>query len=77
MNDLPLTEVRHFVAAANAARWQSAASGRAIESEDCDAEQQLDALFRTSHTLAVYGTLAPGRANLYATTETNLSASAL
>ncbi|MCE7984667.1 MAG: hypothetical protein DYG89_26140 [Caldilinea sp. CFX5] len=63
MTDLALTEAQRLVAAANAARWQRAASGRAIESEDSDAERELDALFKTNHTLAVYGTLAPGRAN--------------
>ncbi len=51
------------MAAANAARWQGDVSGRAEESGEVDAERQLDALFRTSHTLAVYGTLAPGQPN--------------
>ena len=55
MVDLPLPEVSRLVTAANAARWQS---GHAF-----DAERQLDALFGTSHTLAVYGTLAPGQPN--------------
>ena len=50
MTDLPLDDVLRLVAAANAAR-------------DGDAARQLDALFRTSHTLAVYGTLAPGQPN--------------
>lgn len=49
------------MAAANAARWQRDASGSAAGSGD--AERQLDALFGTSHRLAVYGTLAPGRPN--------------
>ena len=44
-----------MVDAANAARQQSDASG--------DAEQRLDALFGIGHTLAVYGTLAPGQPN--------------
>ncbi|HYR29210.1 MAG TPA: hypothetical protein VEU30_12140, partial [Thermoanaerobaculia bacterium] len=48
MNDL--TEIRHLIAAANAARGG-------------DAERQLDALFNSSQTLAVYGTLAPGEPN--------------
>jgi gamma-glutamylcyclotransferase (GGCT)/AIG2-like uncharacterized protein YtfP len=57
MNEPSLSEVRRLVDAANAARQQSDASG--------DAERWLDAHFRTSHTLAVYGTLAPGRPNYY------------
>lgn len=63
MVDLSPAEVNRLVAAANAARWQSNASGQAAEPGDVDAERQLDALFRTSHTLAVYGTLAPGQPN--------------
>ena len=34
-----------------------------MESDGHHAERQLDDLFRTSHTLAVYGTLAPGQPN--------------
>ena len=63
MDDLSLPEVRRLVAAANAVRHQRDTSGTAIESDGRCAEQQLDALFRTSHTLAVYGTLAPGQPN--------------
>ncbi len=63
MDDLSLPEVRRLVAAANAARWQRDASGSAVGSDGRRAERQLDALFRTSHTLAVYGTLAPGQPN--------------
>ena len=55
MDEVSLSEVRRLVDAANAARQQSDASG--------DAERRLDALFRTTHTLAVYGTLAPGQPN--------------
>ena len=51
------------MAAANAARRQGDASGGAAGSDGRRAERRLDALFRTSHTLAVYGTLAPGRPN--------------
>ena len=50
-----MPEVRRLVDAANKARQQSDALG--------DAERRLDALFRTTHTLAVYGTLAPGQPN--------------
>ena len=63
---LSLPDVRHLVAAANAARRQTGISDRAEGPGDpgaLDAERQLEALFRTSHTLAVYGTLAPGRPN--------------
>src|ERR671912_2696094 len=63
MNNLSLLEVRPLVAAANAVRRQRAASGSAVGSDGRRAEQQLDDLFRTSHTLAVYGTLAPGQPN--------------
>ena len=63
MDDLSLPEVRRLVAAANAVRRQRNASGGAVGSEGHRAERQLDYLFRTSHTLAVYGTLAPGQPN--------------
>ena len=63
MDDLSLPEVRRLVAAANAVRQQRDTSGSAMESDGPCAERQLDALFRTSHTLAVYGTLAPGQPN--------------
>jgi gamma-glutamylcyclotransferase (GGCT)/AIG2-like uncharacterized protein YtfP len=63
VDDLSLPEVRRLVAAANAVRWRRDASGSAVGSDGHRAEQQLDALFRTSHTLAVYGTLAPGQPN--------------
>ncbi|MDQ5812195.1 MAG: hypothetical protein M3358_15950, partial [Actinomycetota bacterium] len=51
------------MAAANAVRRQRDASGSASGSDGRRAERHLDDLFRTSHTLAVYGTLAPGRPN--------------
>jgi gamma-glutamylcyclotransferase (GGCT)/AIG2-like uncharacterized protein YtfP len=60
---MSLPAVRRLVAAANAARRQGDASGGAAGSDGRRAERRLDALFRTSHTLAVYGTLAPGRPN--------------
>ena len=63
MDSLSLPEVRRLVAAANAVRRQRDASGSASESDGRRAERHLDDLFRTSHTLAVYGTLAPGRPN--------------
>src|SRR5215212_4227942 len=63
MDDLSLPEVRRLVAAANAVRWRRDASSSAVGSDGRRAERQLDDLFRTSHTLAVYGTLAPGQPN--------------
>jgi hypothetical protein len=63
MDDLSLPEVRRLVAAANAVRQQRDTSGSAMESDGRRAERQLDALFRTSYTLAVYGTLALGQPN--------------
>lgn len=55
MSDFSLPDVLRLVAAANAARVAG--------STGADAERQLDARFRTSETLAVYGTLAPGQPN--------------
>lgn len=63
MDDLSLSEIRRLVAAANAVRWRRDASGSALKSDGGPAERQLDALFGTSHRLAVYGTLAPGQPN--------------
>ena len=57
MVDLSLQDLSHLLDAANAARWLG------YEEEHAEAEQQLDALFRTRETLAVYGTLAPGEPN--------------
>ena len=62
MDALSLPEVRRLVAA-NALRWQRDALGSAVGSDGRRAERKLDALFRTSRTLAVYGTLAPGQPN--------------
>jgi gamma-glutamylcyclotransferase (GGCT)/AIG2-like uncharacterized protein YtfP len=63
MDDLSVPEVRRLVDAANALQRQGDASGGAAGSDARGAEQRLDDLFRTSHTLAVYGTLAPGQPN--------------
>jgi gamma-glutamylcyclotransferase (GGCT)/AIG2-like uncharacterized protein YtfP len=64
MDEVSLSEVRRLVDAANAARRQSsAASGGEVGSDGGRAERRLDALFGTDHTLAVYGTLAPGQPN--------------
>ena len=63
MVDLSLPEVRRLVAAANAARQQSDASGSAGGSDGRRAERRLDDLIGPSHMLAVYGTFVPGRPN--------------
>jgi gamma-glutamylcyclotransferase (GGCT)/AIG2-like uncharacterized protein YtfP len=63
MMKFSLPEVSRLVAAANAARWRNDGSGRPDEPCASDAERWLDGLFRTSQTLAVYGTLAPGQPN--------------
>jgi gamma-glutamylcyclotransferase (GGCT)/AIG2-like uncharacterized protein YtfP len=58
-----LSEVRRLVDAANALRWRGDASGGDDVSDACHAERRLDEHFGTGHTLATYGTLAPGRPN--------------
>jgi gamma-glutamylcyclotransferase (GGCT)/AIG2-like uncharacterized protein YtfP len=63
MTDLSLDEVQRLVAAANTERWKADGAVRTAEGEAADAERQLEALFRTSQTLAVYGTLRPGEPN--------------
>jgi gamma-glutamylcyclotransferase (GGCT)/AIG2-like uncharacterized protein YtfP len=63
MVDLSLDEVSRLVAAANTARSLDDDAARAEDGGAADAERRLEALFRTSHTLAVYGTLAPGKPN--------------
>jgi gamma-glutamylcyclotransferase (GGCT)/AIG2-like uncharacterized protein YtfP len=57
---LALDEVSRLVAAANAARWRG---GDGEDANAAGAERRLDDLFGTRHTLAVYGTLAPGEPN--------------
>lgn len=63
MADIPLTDLMELIAAANAARGRRDAVERAAPPSEPDAERQLDSLFEVSRTLAVYGTLAPGRPN--------------
>lgn len=65
MDNLSLLEVSRLIAAANALRWQPDAADIAMESAGRRTEEQLEALFNTSHTLAVYGSLAPGRSNYH------------
>lgn len=59
----PGAEVARRVAAANRARALDPAAVGAAAGDGRRAEEWLDARFRTSHRLAVYGTLAPGRPN--------------
>lgn len=61
--DLSLDEVTRLVAAANAAGGHRDLTGRSPAPSIADAEDQLEARFRVSHVLAVYGSLAPGRPN--------------
>ena len=63
MADLSLAEVTRLLSTANAARWRGGVPGQVHAPDAVDAERRLEAPFRTSHTLAVYGTLAPGRPN--------------
>lgn len=65
MDNLSLLEIRRLVAAANAVRGPHAAPGHPVRADGSDAERQLDTLFATSYRLAVYGSLAPGRANYH------------
>lgn len=62
MEDRSREEANRLVAAANAARGHGGAGG-ADDGNAADAERQLESIFRTSQTLAVYGTLAPGEPN--------------
>lgn len=61
MADWSLDEVHRLLDAANEARWRGGGSGRTEDA--ADAERRLEDRFRISHTLAVYGTLAPGQPN--------------
>lgn len=57
-----IAELNPLIAAANAARWAGyPPSGGDMES--AEAERTLEARFPINQTLAVYGTLAPGRPN--------------
>lgn len=63
MTEVDPDEVDRLLAAANAARWGDGGSEPSDDSAAADAERRLEALFRTSRTLAVYGTLVPGQPN--------------
>jgi len=65
MADISLPNVMELIAAANAARGQRGVVERAAPPSVSDAERRLDTLFAVNRTLAVYGTLAPGRPNHY------------
>lgn len=60
--DLPFSEVDRLVAAANAARWAGHAPCGG-DTASAEAERALEDRFPIQHTLAAYGTLAPGRPN--------------
>lgn len=63
MADFSLDDVTALIVAANAARgWRDGSEG-ASSTDGAGAEGRLEALFGISRTLAVYGTLAPGRPN--------------
>ena len=61
--ELALDAVTRLVAAANAARGHGVATHGSPTPGVADAEHELEARFRVSRALAVYGTLAPGRPN--------------
>jgi gamma-glutamylcyclotransferase (GGCT)/AIG2-like uncharacterized protein YtfP len=63
MTDLPMAHLERLLEAANTPRWRGYGFGAAGDARAADAERELDARFRISRTLAVYGTLAPGRPN--------------
>ncbi|HZG41430.1 MAG TPA: gamma-glutamylcyclotransferase [Longimicrobium sp.] len=63
MMDLSLLDVHRLIAAANAERWAGDGPGRAHAFAATEAERELAARFHIHQTLAVYGTLAPGRPN--------------
>ena len=63
MTDVVPPDVARLIAAANAARGWSDASTPAVASDRADAEHRLEDRFGVGRTLAVYGTLAPGRSN--------------
>lgn len=64
--ELSLDEVTLLIAAANDARGRRDGTGQSPAASTprvADAEGELEARFRVSRALAVYGTLAPGRPN--------------
>ncbi len=60
-DELSLAELTRLIATENERRKNAAGSQLDIS----EAEQKLDTLFGTNSTLAVYGTLAPGRQNYH------------
>jgi gamma-glutamylcyclotransferase (GGCT)/AIG2-like uncharacterized protein YtfP len=63
--DLSLDDTIRLIAAANGARGHRDLSDRSPLPNFSDAEAQLEARFLVSHTLAVYGSLAPGQSNYH------------
>jgi gamma-glutamylcyclotransferase (GGCT)/AIG2-like uncharacterized protein YtfP len=63
MREPSLNEVTCLLDAANVVRWNYGADDSYLATRAADAERELESLFAISTTLAVYGTLAPGRAN--------------
>jgi gamma-glutamylcyclotransferase (GGCT)/AIG2-like uncharacterized protein YtfP len=60
--NLSIAELNPLIATANAARWAGHAPGGG-DAGSAKAERALEARFPIHQTLAVYGTLAPGRPN--------------
>lgn len=60
---LSLAEVTSLIAAENARRLEHATLD--AHERESEAAQRLDSIFGTNSTLAVYGTLAPGRQNYH------------
>ena len=56
-------EVDRLVSEANGARWPQVTADDATPAGLADAERQLEAMFKVSNVLAVYGSLAPGQSN--------------
>ena len=65
MDNLSLSEVRRLAEEANVPRWRGDASVGNDVPDARRAERRLDDLFGTTHALASYGTLAPGRPNYH------------
>ncbi len=63
MTDVVPPDVAGLIVAANAARGWHDASVPTVASDGADAARRLEERFGVSRTLAVYGTLAPGRSN--------------
>jgi gamma-glutamylcyclotransferase (GGCT)/AIG2-like uncharacterized protein YtfP len=58
-----LLEVKRWVNAANSFRWPTLAPAADASEDTATIENKLNAMFQINQTLAVYGTLAPGKPN--------------